>query len=86
MRPLSYVETLVLLSTLAYTQAPAVGDYTKLATQGDYVVRDFKFHTGETGFRCSSLLAISPARLPKRFVIRYMLALAFAVSSRTIAS
>ena len=48
MRPLSCVETLVLLSTLACAQAPAVGDYTKLATQGDYVVRDFKFHTGET--------------------------------------
>ena len=48
MRLPSCVETLVLLSTLAYAQAPAVGDYTKLATQGDYVVRDFKFHTGET--------------------------------------
>ena len=48
MRPLSCVETLVLLSTLACAQAPAVDDYTKLATQGDYVVRDFKFHTGET--------------------------------------
>jgi homoserine O-acetyltransferase/O-succinyltransferase len=27
---------------------PAAGDYTKLATPGDYVVRDFKFPTGET--------------------------------------
>jgi hypothetical protein len=48
MHPPSCVETLVLPWTLACAQAPAVGDYTKLARQGDYVVRDFKFHTSET--------------------------------------
>jgi homoserine O-acetyltransferase len=38
---------LLLLSAWMAAQAPAVGDYTKLATQADYVVRDFQFHTGE---------------------------------------
>jgi homoserine O-acetyltransferase len=37
----------LLLSAWMVAQAPAVGDYTKLATQGDYVVRDFQFHTAE---------------------------------------
>ena len=37
----------LLLSALMAAQAPAVGDYTKLATQADYVVRDFQFHNGE---------------------------------------
>ena len=43
----SWITLLLLLSALAQAQAPAVGDYTKLAVQGDYVVRDFKFHSGE---------------------------------------
>src|ERR1700680_499275 len=47
MRRMSWITLLLLLSALARAQAPAVGDYTKLAVQGDYVVRDFKFHTGE---------------------------------------
>ena len=38
---------LSLLAGLVSAQAPGVADYTKLAAQGDYVVRDFKFHTGE---------------------------------------
>src|SRR5277367_243378 len=38
----------IFLSTFASAQAPAVGDYTKLATEGDFVVPNFKFHTGET--------------------------------------
>ena len=44
---MSWSTLLLLLSALAPAQAPAVGDYTKLAVQGDYVVHDFKFHTGE---------------------------------------
>jgi homoserine O-acetyltransferase len=43
-----WIAVLVVLSGLALAQAPAAGDYTKLAVQGDYVVRDFKFHSGET--------------------------------------
>jgi hypothetical protein len=64
MHPLSCVETLVLLSTIACAQAPAVGDYTKLARQGDYVVRDFKFHTGETlgELRKHRLVGDNPSR------------------------
>jgi homoserine O-acetyltransferase len=37
----------LLLSALMAAQAPAVGDYTKLATQVEYVVHDFQFHNGE---------------------------------------
>jgi homoserine O-acetyltransferase len=44
---MSWITLLLLLSALARAQAPAVGDYTKLAVQGDYVVHDFKFHSGE---------------------------------------
>src|SRR6266478_7127808 len=47
MRRMSWITLLLLLSALARAQAPAVGDYTKLAVQSDYVVPDFKFHTGE---------------------------------------
>jgi homoserine O-acetyltransferase len=44
---MSWITLLLLLSAPARAQAPAVGDYTQLAVQDDYVVRDFKFHTGE---------------------------------------
>src|SRR3981081_3769900 len=48
MRRMSWITLLLLLlCALARAQAPPVGDYTKLGVQGDYVVRDFKFHTGE---------------------------------------
>jgi homoserine O-acetyltransferase/O-succinyltransferase len=47
MRRIALVVILPVVSVLMAAQAPAVGDYTKLAVQGDYVVRDFKFHTGE---------------------------------------
>src|SRR2546427_3392237 len=36
-----------LLAGLMFAQLPAAPDNTSLAVQGDYVVRDFKFHTGE---------------------------------------
>jgi len=45
MRRMTWITLLLLLSALARAQAPAVGDYTKLAVQGDYAVRDFQFHT-----------------------------------------
>jgi homoserine O-acetyltransferase/O-succinyltransferase len=47
MRRRNAIVIVLLWSGLAGAQAPAVGDYTKLAAQGDYVVRNFKFHTGE---------------------------------------
>ena len=48
MRRVVCLSVLPLLSVLLAAQAPAVGDYTTLATQGDYLVRNFEFHTGET--------------------------------------
>ena len=47
MRRCVSIAAVLLLSAIALAQVPAGGDYTKLATQGDYVVTDFKFHTGE---------------------------------------
>jgi homoserine O-acetyltransferase/O-succinyltransferase len=44
----SVIFLFIFLSALASAQAPAVGDYINLATQGDLVVPNFKFHTGET--------------------------------------
>jgi homoserine O-acetyltransferase len=37
-----------LLSIDLAAQAPAVADYTTLARHGDFIVRSFEFHTGET--------------------------------------
>jgi homoserine O-acetyltransferase/O-succinyltransferase len=39
---------LQLLSIDLAAQGPAVADYTTLAAHGDFIVRSFKFHTGET--------------------------------------
>ncbi|MBZ5678689.1 MAG: alpha/beta fold hydrolase [Acidobacteriia bacterium] len=47
MRRMGWIAVVTLLSGLGRAQAPTVADYTKLAVQGDYVARDFKFHTGE---------------------------------------
>jgi homoserine O-acetyltransferase/O-succinyltransferase len=38
---------LCLVAAPAHAQAPAVADYTALATHGDVIVTDFVFHTGE---------------------------------------
>lgn len=49
MRRINTIAVFLLLACMSgFSQAPADGDYRKLATQGDYVVADFKFHTGET--------------------------------------
>lgn len=48
MRRTAFLLIVPLFSVLLGAQAPAVGDYTQLAVQGDFVVHDFKFHTGET--------------------------------------
>jgi homoserine O-acetyltransferase/O-succinyltransferase len=47
MRQSICIAVVLFSSGLALGQTPAAGDYTKLAVQDDYVVRDFKFHTGE---------------------------------------
>jgi homoserine O-acetyltransferase/O-succinyltransferase len=47
MRQVGWIAAVLLLSGMGSAQAPAVGDYRKLAVQADYVVQDFKFHTGE---------------------------------------
>jgi homoserine O-acetyltransferase len=44
---MEYIAAVLLLSAATVAQAPTVGDYTKLAVQDDYIVRDFEFHTGE---------------------------------------
>lgn len=45
-----FVVVLLFLLTLVSVAQPssAPGDYTRIATQGDYQVKDFQFHTGET--------------------------------------
>jgi homoserine O-acetyltransferase/O-succinyltransferase len=47
MRRAGWVVVVMCVSAMAGAQAPVAGDFTKAAVQGDYVVRDFKFHTGE---------------------------------------
>ena len=47
MRRVGWITVVLVLSTFAPAQAPPVGDYRKLAVQGDYVLPDFSFHTGE---------------------------------------
>jgi hypothetical protein len=56
MRPLSCVETLVLLSTLACAQAPAVGDYTKLATQATTSCGTSSFTLAKRWENCASTM------------------------------
>lgn len=47
MRQISLAVVLLALSLAVSGQAGQQGDYTKLAREGDFIVRDFTFHTGE---------------------------------------
>lgn len=48
MRRIVILLFLLSISLPSRAQAPSPGDYTGLATEGDFIAADFRFHTGET--------------------------------------